>query len=69
MGSWSFLSVKNELNSSARNLRLASISTELLQGRELRREVRYLLATSTQVRLLLEKSMLHNRKYFVLCMP
>jgi hypothetical protein len=29
---------------------------------------RYLLATGTQVRLLLEKSMFHNRKYFVLCM-
>ena len=29
---------------------------------------RYLLATGTQLRLLLEKSMFHNRKYFVLCM-
>ena len=27
----------------------------------------YLLATSTQVRLLLKNPMLHNRKYFVLC--
>jgi len=37
-------------------------------GLSFRREsLRYLFATTTQVRLLLKNSMFHNHKYFVLC--